>query len=248
MVSDQAIGTLYGLSVGPGDPELLTLKALRLLQQAPVITFPAGVGGKPGIAEQIIAPWVQPHQQQVALSFPYVHDRDQLQTAWQAAAVTVWGFLRQGQDVVFACEGDVSFYSTFTYLAQALQQLPAALTADTQLPIPIVAVPGVCSPMAAAAALTLPLTMAAQRLLVLPALYAIAELETALTQADVIVLLKVSSVYTQVWSILQRYNLLTNSAVIIRTTCPDQQIYADLSHYPDLQLPYFSLLIIRQSP
>ncbi|UZQ53463.1 precorrin-2 C(20)-methyltransferase [Trichothermofontia sichuanensis B231] len=247
MVGEQAIGTLYGLSVGPGDPELLTLKALRLLQQVPVVAFPAGRGGKPGMAEQIIAPWVQPHQQRVALTFPYVHDRDQLQAAWQAAAIRVWTFLRQGQDVVFACEGDVSFYSTFTYLAQALQQLPATLTADIRSPIPIVAVPGVCSPMAAAAALTLPLTMADQRLLVLPALYAIAELETALTQADVIVLLKVSSVYAQVWPILQRHNLLANSAVIVRATGPDQQIYVDLSSYPDLQLPYFSLLIIWPS-
>ncbi|WP_448560396.1 precorrin-2 C(20)-methyltransferase [Trichothermofontia sp.] len=243
-------GTLYGLSVGPGDPELLTLKALRLLQQAPVIAFPAGVGGKPGMAEQIIAPWVQPHQKQVALTFPYVRDRDQLATAWQTAAKTVWGFLQQGLDVVFACEGDVSFYSTFTYLAQALRQLPVAdLPGDAihgLQPIPIAVVPGVCSPMAAAAALTLPLTMGAQRLLILPALYAIADLEAALTQAEVIVLLKVSSVYAQVWQILQRHDLLGHSKVIVRATCPDQHIYADLSQYPDLQLPYFSLLVIQR--
>jgi len=240
------IGTLYGLSVGPGDPELLTLKALRLLQRAPVVTFPAGVGEKPGMAERIIAPWVQPHQQQVPIPFPYVHDRDQLHTAWQRAATTVWPYLQQGQDVVFACEGDISFYSTFTYLAHALRQLPEVLALDPQT-IAIVAVPGVCSPMAAASSVGLPLTMAEQRLLVLPALYAIADLETALSQADVIVLLKVSSVYGQVWSILQRHNLLAHSAVIVRATSSEQQIYTDLRPYPHLQLPYFSLLIIWRS-
>lgn len=239
------IGTLYGLSVGPGDPELLTLKAWHLLQQASVVAFPAGLGGNPGIAERIIAPWLQPHQQPVALNFPYVHDRDQLRTAWDTAAMTVWQYLRQGQDVVFACEGDISFYSTFTYLAQALRQLPAV----TAIPdgITIVTVPGVCSPVAAAATLGLPLTIAEQRLLILPALYAIADLETALNQADVIVLLKVSSVYSQVWSILQRHNLLAHSAIVVRATGPDQLIYDDLSAHPNLQLPYFSLLIIWRS-
>ncbi|WP_448573306.1 precorrin-2 C(20)-methyltransferase [Trichothermofontia sp.] len=239
------IGTLYGLSVGPGDPELLTLKAWRLLQRAPVVAFPVGVGGNPGIAERIIAPWLQPHQQQVALKFPYVHDRDQLRTAWDTAAMIVWQYLQQGQDVVFACEGDISFYSTFTYLAQALRQLPAVVTIPGG--IAIVTVPGVCSPVAAAAALNLPLTMAEQRLLILPALYAIADLEAALNQADVIVLLKVSSVYRQVWPILQRHHLLAQSAVVVRATAPDQQIYHDLSAHPNLQLPYFSLLIIWRS-
>ena len=61
------IGTLYGISVGPGDPELITIKGLRSLQQASVVAFPAGIQGKPGIAQQIIAPWLLPQQQQLPL-------------------------------------------------------------------------------------------------------------------------------------------------------------------------------------
>ena len=122
------IGTLYGISVGPGDPELITLKGLRSLQKVPVVAFPAGIQGKPGIAQQIVAQWLSPDQVQLALTFPYVQDMAMLKQAWQTAAALVWQYLSQGQDVAFACEGDVSFYSTFTYLAQTLQQLhPEAL-------------------------------------------------------------------------------------------------------------------------
>lgn len=231
------LGTLYGIGVGPGDPELLTLKALRLLKTSPVVAFPAGLDGKLGIAQTTIAAWIRPDQVQLALEFPYVQEIDVLTQAWSQAAEKVWRYLQQGQDVVFASEGDVSFYSTFTYLAQTLQQLhPEAL---------VQTVPGVCSPLSAAAALGLPLTVRSQRLAILPALYHAEELETVLQWADVVVLMKVSSVYQQVWSILQRYQLLDRSYVVERATLPQQVIYAGLGDRPTLQLPYFSLLIVQ---
>ena len=231
------IGTLYGISVGPGDPELITIKGLRSLQQASVVAFPTGIQGKPGIAQQIIAPLLMPQQQQLALKFPYVQDMTVLTGAWQVAATQVWEYLQQDRDVAFACEGDVSFYSTFNYLAQTLQQLhPEAV---------IKLVPGVCSPMAVASVLGLPLTIRQERLVVLPALYQVGELEAILEWADVVVLLKVSSVYEQVWKVLQQKSLLHTSWVVERATLPDMVIHADLSDRPHLKLPYFSLLIIQ---
>ena len=231
------IGILYGISVGPGDPELITLKGLRSLQKAPVVVFPAGIEGKPGMAQQIISPWLSQEQYQLALKFPYVQDMAVLTEAWQLAAEQVWKYLQIGQDVAFACEGDISFYSTFTYLAQTLQQMhPEAV---------IKLVPGVCSPMAAASLLGLPLTIRQERLVVLPALYHVGELEAVLDWADVVVLMKVSSVYEQVWKVLQQMSLLSQSWVVERATLPDMVIYADLSDRPTLKLPYFSLLIVQ---
>lgn len=232
-----ATGRLYGIGAGPGDPELLTVKGLRILKQVPVVAFPAGIQGKPGVAEQIITDWVQPHQIRLALTFPYVQDEAVLMTAWQMAAQQVWQFLQQGQDVAFFSEGDVSFYSTFTYLAQALLQTHPEAQVQT--------IPGICSPLAAAAAFGIPLTTRAQRLAILPALYNVSELETTLDQSDVLVLMKVSSVYEQVWSVLCRRGLLQRSYVIERATLPQQRVYVDLSRYPSLQLPYFSLLIVQ---
>lgn len=232
------IGTLYGISVGPGDPELITLKGLRSLQQVPVVAFPSGVQGKPGIAQQLVAQWLRPDQVQLALTFPYVQNMAVLSQAWQVAAQQVWQYLREGQDVAFACEGDVSFYSTFTYLAQTLQHLhPEA---------PVQLVPGVCSPMAATAALGLPLTIRQERLVVLPALYTVGELEAVLEWADVVVLMKVSSVYEQVWKVLQQRGLLSKSWVVERATLPEQVIHSDLRDRPTLKLPYFSLLIVQK--
>ena len=231
------VGTLYGISVGPGDRELITLKGLRILKQAPVVAFPAGVRGKPGIAQQIVEDWLGSHQVQLSLTFPYVQDMVILTQAWQIAAEQVWHYLHLGQDVVFVCEGDVSFYSTFTYLAEMLRHLHPECVVQ--------AVPGVCSPMAAASALGMPLTVRDQRLVVLPALYNVGELETILGWADVVVLMKVSSVYEQVWKVLQQRQLLEYSYVVERATLPEQVIYEDLRDRPSLKLPYFSLLIVK---
>ena len=230
-------GTLYGISVGTGDPELITLKGLRLLQQAKVVAFPAGVRGNTGMAEKIIQPWLKPNQQKLALDFPYVRDEEILTKAWHRAATLVWQYLSQGEDVAFACEGDVSFYSTFTYLAQTLQEIHPEAKVET--------VPGVCSPMASASALGIPLTVQSQRLAILPALYSPGELEKALEWADVIVLMKFSSVYGQVWQILQQYKLLDHSQIVTWATLPNQIIYNGLRDRRELNLPYFSLLFIQ---
>ena len=231
------IGKLYGISVGTGDRELITLKGLRLLQKAAVVAFPAGIGDKPGIAEQIASPWIDGTQKKLALHFPYVRDEELLRQAWQEAAEQVWYYLNLGQDVAFVCEGDISFYSTFTYLAQTLAELHREVIIER--------VPGVCSPMAAATALGMPLTVQSQRLAILPALYTVCELETVLDWADVVVLMKVSSVYEQVWQILQQYNLLERAWIVERATFPDEVIYHDLRDRPSLKLSYFSLLIVQ---
>ena len=99
--------------------------------------------------------------------------------------------------------------------------------------------------MAVASVLGLPLTIRQERLVVLPALYQVGELEAILEWADVVVLLKVSSVYEQVWKVLQQKSLLHTSWVVERATLPDMVIHADLSDRPHLKLPYFSLLIIQ---
>jgi len=231
------LGQLWGVGVGPGDPELMTVKAVRLLKSAPVVAFPAGRNGKPGIAQAIVADWLQPHQIQLSLHFPYVQNTATLEAAWATAAETVWTHLVQGHDVVFATEGDASFYSTFTYLAQTLLLLHPTVIIQT--------VPGVCSPLAAAAKLGQPLTILSQRLTVLPALYTLADLEMALDHSDVVVLMKVAAVYSKVWQILQARSLLEKSCIVVRATQPDEKIYHSLEQYPDLKLPYFSLLIVN---
>lgn len=247
-------GTLYGVSAGPGDPDLITLKGLKLIQSTAVIAFPAGQGDRPGVAQRIIQPWLTPRHIQLPLRFPYTQDPETLAAAWRQAAAAVARYL-QHQDVVFVSEGDVGFYSTFTYLAEHVHRLHPAVR--------VVPVPGVCSPLAAAAALGMPLALGDQRLTVLPALYAVSQatdlgdgafetgvsnLETALDTSDVVVLMKVSSVYSQVWRVLQRRQLLAASAVVEWATSDRQRLYRDLSDRPRLELSYFSIMIVQVSP
>jgi len=231
------LGTLYGIGIGTGDPELITLKGWRQLQNTPVIAFPSGLKHQPGVAETIIQPWLKPQQIQLPLTFPYVQDENLLHQAWTEAAEKVWHYLNQGQDVAFACEGDISFYSTFNYLAQTLNQNYPQVTIEV--------IPGIASPMAAAAVLGLPLTVRDQRLTILPALYHIDRLEQALNTSEVVVLMKVSSVYGQVWQLLKQRNLLKQAYIVERATQPNQKIYRNLAQLPQLSLSYFSLLIVK---
>lgn len=230
------MATLCGIGVGPGDPELITLKGWRRLQQARVIAFPAGLQGRRGIAEEIISPYKEPQQIYLPLEFPYVLEEAVLERAWQKAAEEVYQYLAQGTDVIFVSEGDVSFYSTFSYLAAAVQRL------DPHIAIEVI--PGICSPLAAAASLRVPLTLGSDRLAVLPAMYHGADLERVWAWADVLVLMKVRSVYGEVWHWLKEHNLLEQAAVVSWATTPKQQIYTPLTNYRELTLPYFSLLIV----
>jgi precorrin-2/cobalt-factor-2 C20-methyltransferase len=231
------IGVLYGISVGTGDPELITVKGLRILQQTTVVAFPSGINHRPGVAQNIIDCWLKPEQILLPLEFPYLQDEQKLLSAWGKAAQQVWQYLAKGVDVSFACLGDVSFYSTFTYLAQTLQELYPNAKIET--------IPGISSITAIASVLKIPLTVSDQKLAILPALYSVQELANVLTWADVIVLLKVSSVYQQVWQVLQQRNLLSSSWIVEKATFPEQKIYANLNNHPKLNLSYFSILLIN---
>lgn len=235
--NDGKIGILYGVSVGTGDPELITVKGLRILQNTKIIAFPAGINQKKGVAETIIEQYLQPHQQKLSLSFPYTLSQEILSQAWHDVSMEVWQYLHNGEDVAFACEGDISFYSTFTYLALTLQKIHPT--------IKIVRISGVSSPMAAASALGLPLTMQEEKLAILPALYSIQELENTLDWADVVVLMKVASVYEQVWHILAKRHLFDCAYLVEKATNNEEKIYTDLENYPQLKLSYFSILIIH---
>lgn len=261
------LGTLYGVGVGPSDPELITIKGLRRIVKTPIVAFPAGLNGKLGMAEAIVQPWLHAHQVRLPLHCPSVQPdyaqsayaqpayaqlaspqpfqarpQSPLDTAWKSAAQKILPYLEAGQDVVFISEGDISFYSTFTYLAQAIK--------TAQPFAPIETIPGICSPLAAAAELGLPLTLQGQRLAVLPTIDSVAELETALKWADVVVLMNISSVYAEVWDVLKHHSLLEQSYVVERATAASQRVYDHLQDWPNLKLPYFSLMIvkIRENP
>jgi precorrin-2/cobalt-factor-2 C20-methyltransferase len=229
-------GILYGIGCGPGDPDQLTLQAWRILQRVPVVAVPRGRRYAPGVAAQIIQRHIPPTTRILPLECAFSSDAAMTAQCWERATQEVLVPLRQGLDVAFVCEGDSSFYSTFAYLAQGVSAHPE---------IEIRVIPGVCSPCAAAAAVGLPLVQQEERLLILPAVQGWEPVEAALAQAEVIVLLKMARHYRQIWQGLQQHHLLTASYVVEWVGWPQQRIYRDLTAYPDLELSYFSLMVIR---
>lgn len=144
-------GTLYGIGVGPGDPELITLKGLRLLQRASVVFLPATAPGR-SMAGTIARPHLAPERQRlVELVCPPLRDRAALLTRWRELAHAVARTLGDGGDAAFITEGDPSLYSTWQYLSAALHTAFPEIRTET--------VPGVASPLAAAAIAGLPLAM-----------------------------------------------------------------------------------------
>ncbi|MCS6783040.1 MAG: precorrin-2 C(20)-methyltransferase [Gloeomargarita sp. SKYBB_i_bin120] len=229
-------GTLYGVGCGPGDPEQITIQAWKLLQQVPVVAVPQGSKPDLGIAAQIVQPWLPASTQLLPLELAFSSDPALTEARWRQAIAQLLVPLQQGLDVAFVCEGDSTFYSTFGMLTRYLPP-----------DIPRRWIPGVCSPCAAAAALGMPLVQQQERLLVVPALYHLEQLADACASAEVVVLLKMARYYRDIWRWLQTQDLLTRSYVVEWVGWPHQKIYSDLRAYPDLDLSYFSLMVIRSS-
>src|SRR5579859_1827607 len=152
----EAAGRLYGIGVGPGDPELLTLKALRLLRAAPVVAYPAPVAGE-SFARSIVARWLDPRQREIALRFPMRPGPPPV-AVYEAAAAALAAALAAGDDVALLCQGDPLFYGSFVPIWMRL-----AGRYDTEI------VPGVSSLTAGAAAAAHPLVAREECLAVVPA-------------------------------------------------------------------------------
>lgn len=231
------LGTFWGISAGAGDPDWLTVKGAKLLRSVKWLACPQGAAGQPGLAFQIVRSWLQPEQTLLPLHLPFVTHSAQLQAAWMAAAEQLAPLLEQGEDVAFVCEGDVGLYSTFAYVAQALRERLPNLSVQP--------IPGVSSPLAAAALLGSPLVMGSEKLAILPAMFALSDLEQACAWAEVVVLMKVAPVYPQVWQWLAEKSWLDQASLVVWAGWPQQALFPTLEGLADYQPPYFSLLILR---
>jgi precorrin-2/cobalt-factor-2 C20-methyltransferase len=223
-------GRLYGLGIGPGDPELLTLKALRLLQAAPVVAYPVSDSGN-SVARSIVADYLQHAPIEIPIYVPFKPDQS-AQPYYDKAAETLAGYLRCGQDVAVLCEGDPFFYGTFMYVFTRLSDRFV-----TEV------VPGVSSPMASAAVLGTPLTYRNDVFVVLPAILPAEVLAARLAIADAAVIIKLGKHFAKVYAVLKQLGLLKRAYYIQCATMPTQCIVA-LDRVDPAQVPYFSLIVI----
>lgn len=235
--------TLYVVGVGPGDPELLTLKALRVLREAACIVVPRGKEEGSSLALSIVSKAINLEGKEVVQAyFPMRKTSrpghgEELNTRWDETTATVLDRLNRGMDTAFITIGDPTIYSTFFYLYGKLMEANAA--------IPVQIVPGVSSITAAAAEARLSLGLGDERIAILPANY-LHDLGATLQQFDTVVLMKVHKVFDEVKAVLAGLGLLKRAVYVSRAGMADQQVCRDLASVGKEQLDYFSMVIVKK--
>jgi len=230
-------GKFYGIGVGPGAPDLLTLKAAALLQRVPTVFVPVRERGESSTAMSIISPFVG-EQEVCELVFPMTKDAEELARGWELAAEQVLSVLREGKDAAFVTLGDSALYSTHAYLLEALLKLEPELAVET--------VPGITSFSAAAALFNCALTCGQDALAVVPATRGREYLKMVLSDFENVVLLKVGSVLDEILDLLQDCGRLGDAVYISRCGMPGQVMLDDLASGEEIPRDYFSLIIVRK--
>jgi len=225
-------GILYGVGLGPGDAELMTLKAARLISGAKVVAYPALAGGS-SFARSIAAALIRDDVREIMISVPMKVERGPAQAAYDAAADEITAILETGLDVVVLCEGDPFFYGSFMYIY-------ARIKPNFQTEI----VPGITAMTASAAALGLPLAARNEMLSVIPGPLSDAELRTKISAADSVAIMKVGRHLGRIRDVITDLGLLDQAHYIERATLPEQQ-KKPLANAPD-PAPYFSMILITK--
>lgn len=230
----KSTGTLYGIGVGPGDPQLLTLKALNRIQSVPVVAAPYADREKDSIALNTVQAFLSEDTEILKLHFKMVKDQAVRQQYRQKAAEKIAAYLETAQDVAFLSEGDVMLYSTFAYMLRLLAER-----------YPIEVVPGISSILASAADTGVPLTINEQRLIVLPATHENMDSMTEIISTyDTVVMVKIHTVIEEISTILNQIGILHNSIVIEKASLQSGKIHREIDAIKNGQLPYMSQLII----
>lgn len=230
IIETQTKGNLYGLGIGPGDPELLTLKAHRILTSVPVIAYPTMENGK-ALARAIVADFIRPEQIEIPMPLPFSVERSS-QPYYDIGAEKIAEHLEAGRDVAVLCEGDPMLYGSFMYIFNRLSD-----RFHTEV------IPGISSTFASAAMLGVPLTYRNDVLSIMLATLDANILRDRLAVADAAIIIKLGRHFAKVKAILEELGLFSRALYIERATMPNQTIIPIAAVDPD-QVPYWAIVMI----
>ncbi len=229
--------TIHGIALGPGDPELLTIKGLRILKEADIIFYPGSISK--GIKKSFVYPILEYHklQDKTLIGF-YLEMSDNRTSAKEVYANTARKIEKAytlGKKVAVVCEGDVSLYASFSYILETLHSLK----------LPVSLVPGINSFTLGAAKHQIPLSLLNDKVAIIPRIYTIEEINTYFKDFDTLVLMKIRSGWQHFEAALIKQDLTCYYCERLGT---DQEfITTDLQQVLKREIPYFSLLIIKKN-
>ncbi|WP_047150412.1 precorrin-2 C(20)-methyltransferase [Aneurinibacillus tyrosinisolvens] len=234
-----ATGTLYGVGVGPGDPELITVKAYRVMKESPVIAYPRKLKGSKSYAYLIAEQYIdQQEKEMLGLVFPMTKEKDILEREWNNTVREVYDRLAAGSDVAFITEGDPMLYSTFIHMMRLMQE---------QHPeIKIISIPGISSINGVASRLGLPLADGDEHVAVIPATDNREEMKEALLNHDCVVFIKVAKVIDVMIDVLNELGLAEKASVVTKVTSGEEVVWPNVAELKGLELEYLTLMVVRK--
>ena len=225
-------GKLIGVGLGPGDPELMTLKAHRLIAGAKVVAYPALENGA-SFAREIAASSIPAEAEELVIRIPMTVERGPAQAAYDTGAAAIAKHLDEGRNVVVLCEGDPFFYGSFMYLFNRL-----ADNYETEV------VPGVTSITTCAAVAGRPLTARNDVLTIIPGPLESAEMQAKIEAAGAVAIMKIGRHLGRIRALLSEMGLTESATFVARASLPSQQVLP-LARAPD-PAPYFSMILITK--
>ncbi len=236
---------LFCVGCGPGDPELLTIRALNLIKEADVIFVPTSKLNKPSIALSIVEKHLKKTTEIINLVFPMIKDRDSLKEYWKKNAFEIAQKVRSGKKTVYLTVGDPALYSTWIYIHRELKR-------DYQ-DIEIEIIPGITSIFAFAAEAKISLVEGDENLSIVPACYDLNKVKNTVKSSDTIVFLKDGRYFDNVIEMLSDTGFSDDSKIAIAQDVSTEENILEIKRLKDMKgkkqpsSKYFSIMVVKRN-
>ena len=231
-------GTLYGIGVGPGDPELITIKASKVLNKVDVVFAAASTKNSYSLAVSIARPHIHETTLVKKLSFPMTRNKKETERAWKDNARIIIKELELGKDVAFLSLGDCMTYSTYGYILEHIRKITFHVNVKT--------IPGITSYQAAASCLNMPLVEGEETLMVVSGARGGDHLRRLSIKPECVVFLKAYRNIQDIDSALNEFGLYNHSVGVLNCGHPEEEIVTDIKELSKRQPNYWTLIIAKQ--